>query len=61
MLDTAFQYDCTKGEWMPCEQAAYIHEDIEKLPHTLIVAYQQKIERVSVSESVVMIVDIAVL
>lgn len=42
MLDAAFQYDYAKNEWAQCTQPAYVQKDIEKLPHTLIVAYQNE-------------------
>ncbi len=40
MLDMAFQYDCIKKEWVRCGSRAYIRDEIEKLPHALIVQYE---------------------
>lgn len=37
MLEIAFQYDGTsEGQWVQCENPAYIHKDIEKIPYFLV-------------------------
>ena len=42
MVEIAFQYDPTpEDKWVRCENPSYIHEEIEKLPHFLVLESQE--------------------